>query len=74
MSSLVAIGPVALEKKMKMWKVYANNDDDNYNDDDDGQRRRTTDKFWSEKLTWAFGSVELKREEGYFDNDSALSV
>ena len=24
------------------------------------QRRRTTDKFWSEKLTWAFGSGELK--------------
>ena len=23
------------------------------------QRRRTTDKFWSEKLTWAFGSGEL---------------
>ena len=25
------------------------------------QRRRTTDKFWSEKLTWAFGSGELKK-------------
>ena len=50
--SLVEIGPVVLEKKMKMWKVYEN---------DDGQRRRTTDKFWSEKLTWAFGSGELKR-------------
>ena len=23
-------------------------------------RRRTTDKFWSGKLTWAFGSFELK--------------
>ena len=23
------------------------------------RRRRTTDKFWSEKLTWAFGSGEL---------------
>ena len=23
-------------------------------------RRRTMDKFWSEKLTWAFGSDELK--------------
>ena len=23
-------------------------------------QRRTTDKFWSEKLTWAFGSGELK--------------
>ena len=22
--------------------------------------RRTTDKFWSEKVTWAFGSGELK--------------
>ena len=25
------------------------------------QRRRTTDTFWSEKLTWAFGTDELKR-------------
>ena len=24
------------------------------------RQRRTTDKFWSEKLTWAFGSGELK--------------
>ena len=24
------------------------------------RRRQTTDKFWSEKLTWAFGSGELK--------------
>ena len=32
--SLVEIGPVVLEKKMKMWKVY---DNDN-NDNDDGQR------------------------------------
>ena len=24
------------------------------------QQRRTTDKLWSEKLTWAFGSGELK--------------
>ena len=26
--SLVEIGPVVLEKKIKMWKVYENNDDD----------------------------------------------
>ena len=25
------------------------------------QGRRATDKFWSEKLTWAFGSGELKK-------------
>ena len=25
------------------------------------RQRRTTDKFWSEKLTWAFGSGELKK-------------
>ena len=25
------------------------------------RRRRSTDKFWSEELTWAFGSGELKR-------------
>ena len=38
----------------KMWKVY---DNDAADDDDHGQR--TTDKLWSEKLTWAFGSGEL---------------
>ena len=27
------------------------------------QQRRTTDKFWSEKLTWAFCSCELKRSK-----------
>ena len=42
--SLIEIGPVVLEKKMKMWKVYANNvngnanDIDNDDDTDDGQR------------------------------------
>ena len=36
--SLVEIGPVVLENKMKMWKVYDNNDDDNDNDDYGGQR------------------------------------
>ena len=49
--SLVKIGPVVLEKEMKMWKVYDDNDDDN---------TTTTDKFWSEKLTRALGSGELK--------------
>ena len=32
--SLVEIGPVVLEKKMKMWKFYDNDNDAN---DDDGQ-------------------------------------
>ena len=45
--SLVEFGPVVLEKKSKMWKV-------------NGQ---TTDNRWSEKLTWTFGSGELKRSE-----------
>ena len=35
---LVEIGPVVLEKKMKMWKVYDDNDNDNDDDDNDGQR------------------------------------
>ena len=48
MPSLAEIGPVVLEKKMKMWKVYNNANDDN----DNG--------LWSEKLTWAYGSGELK--------------
>ena len=47
LQSLVEIGPVVLEKRTKFWKVY----------NDYWQRprqpwRQTTDKFWSEKLTW----------------------
>ena len=36
------------------------------------QRRRTTDKFWSEKLTWAFGSGELKMNLQWFRFDITL--
>ena len=50
--SLVQIGPVVLEKKMKMWKVYRQTDGPT--------DRQTTDDRWSEKLTWAFSSGELK--------------
>ena len=46
--SLVKIGPVVLEKKLKIGKVYGLTD---------GQK---TDDRWSEKLTWAFSSGELK--------------
>ena len=41
MPSLIEIGSVVLEKKMKMWEVYdnANNNNDNNDDsDNDGQR------------------------------------
>ena len=36
-SSLVEIGPVFMEKKMKMWKVYDNNND-NDDDNENGQQ------------------------------------
>ena len=36
------------------------------------QQRRTTDKFWSEKVTWAFGWGELKRTENCINTHSAL--
>ena len=56
MPSLAEIGPVVLEKKMKMWKVYRQMDGQT-----DGRTdRQTTDDRWSEKLTWAFSSGELK--------------
>ena len=32
------------------------------------QQRRTTDKSWSEKLTWAFGSGKLKKVFDMFWN------
>ena len=42
----VEIGPVVLEKKMKMWKVYDNNNnnDANNDDNDDGQRTNIDQK------------------------------
>ena len=47
MPSLVEIVPVVLEKKMKTM-------------DNNKEKPWTRDKFWSEKLTWAFGSGELQ--------------
>ena len=44
MPSLVQIGPVILEKKLKMWKGYDDNDDDNNGNDNDNNvedRERT---------------------------------
>ena len=41
--SLVEIGPLVFEKKMKMWNVY----------------KHTTDNRRTEKLTWVFSSEEL---------------
>ena len=55
MSSLVEIGHVVLEKKIKMWKVYDDNNNDANNVNDDNDRQRTN-------LTWAFGSGELKKK------------
>ena len=40
---------------MKMWKVYRQIDGET--------DRQTTDDRWSEKLTWAFSSGELKSEK-----------
>ena len=56
MSCLVEIGPVGMEKKIKMQKVLKK------------QRLRLTwimDKLWSEMLTWAFGSGELKKTNAF---------
>ena len=54
MPSLVEIGPVILEKKMKMWKVY-NDDDDN--DADNGQIvfRKAYLSLW---LRWANKTID----------------
>ena len=56
---LVEIGPVVLEKKMKMWKVYRQTDRRTDGRTDGRTDRQTTDDRWSEKLTWAFSSGEL---------------
>lgn len=48
MSSFVKIGPVGLEKKMQMWKVYSQND------------VRTMITKRSEKLVGVFSTGRLK--------------
>ena len=50
--SLVEIGPVVLEKRLKMWKVYRRTDTQ--------MHEQTKDNMRSKKLTWAFSSGELK--------------
>ena len=50
--SLVEIGPMVLEKKMKMWKVY-----DNYNDaNDNGQRKNCDQKSSLEPKSTRFSA------------------
>ena len=49
MPSLVEIGSVVLEKKMKMLKVYDNDNDDD-NDNEDGQRTNFYQKSSLEPL------------------------
>ena len=49
---------IDLEEKMKMWKVYSKQTN---RQTDCGRTDRWKDDRWSEKLTWAFSSGELKR-------------
>ena len=49
------ISPLGRAWKMKMWKVYRQTDGRT-----DRRTDRQTDDRWSEKLTWAFSSGELK--------------
>ena len=64
--SLVEIGSVVLEKRMKKWKVYVNNYDDN--DDDDRQRTNFKQKIdpwlrWAKKadyLVWVIGNCDYE--------------
>ena len=54
--SLVEIGPVVLEKKLKMLKVNRRTD----RQTDRRMDRQRMDNSSSQKLTWAFSSGELK--------------
>ena len=43
------------------WPSGSGEEDENVKSLRQRRQRRTTDKFWSEKLTWAFGSGKLNR-------------
>ena len=47
-----------------------NYDNDNALDD----RERTTDKYWSEKFIWDFGSGELKSDEPLYRSEPSLYI
>ena len=65
MPSLVEIGLVVLEKKLKMWKVYDKDNDDDYNDNvnDDGQIfiRKAHLSLW---LRWAKKVIPGQKGKG----------
>ena len=52
------IGPVVLETKMKMWKVY---DDNDVNNDDDGQRTH----FGELKIAYDEWKISLGHQKLY---------
>ena len=60
MPSLVEIGSVVLEKKMKMWKVYDNDDND------DGQRTNFDQKSSLEPSAQVSLKVVIDRNWGKF--------
>ena len=72
--SLVEIGPVVLEKKLKKKSLRQRHQQRQHQRRQRQQqrRRRTPDKFWSEKLTWAFGSGELKST--FFSKTKAMRI
>ena len=53
---------------MKMWKVYRRTDRRTDRQTD----RQTTDERWSEKLTWAFSSGELKTHQKHSSNKTEI--
>lgn len=66
MPSFVKCGPGNLDKKSEMWKVYKK--------PDSRTNGWTTDKRFSEKLTWTFGSGELKRKSCWFFSYNLLCI
>ena len=79
--SLVEIGPVILEKIFlsplpkdaldkfgRNWLNGSGEEDENVKSlqQRQQQRRLTTDKFWSEKLTWPFRSGKLKKIQSWY--------
>ena len=57
MAGLVGVGPVVLEKKMKIWTVYDNDNDD---EDNDGQRTN-----FDQKSSLEMNQIFRKQEKKY---------
>ena len=69
--SLVEIGPVVLEKKMNMWKVYDNNDNDKYTQETNFDQKSSLEP--STQVKTSHGVLCFSMLHGYYSFTYSIS-